>query len=483
MCDTFYISPSDSDEGYPIFCKNSDRPIGESQGILLLPLHHTEEEKKEGEHREKKLTYISVPSWRRENSVILGRPFWMWGAEMGANSSGVAIGNEAIFTKLKHGYEKSEKRRKNEKKNYGLLGMDALRIALEVARSSWEAVDIITAYIEKYGQDVNSAFDRKLRYYNSFLVADRKGDVFYVETIGRAWVVKKLKSSYAISNEMCIREDYDLSNELLYELSGEKGSGEIRKKINIKDTFEDKIYTFFTGARLRRKSVFDKLEGKKRDKKGKKISGRLSVVDCFDILRSHIEKPDIDFQLGRWIRVSIPSQSVSSVCMHSEGFFSPSETANSMVAVLRDRFPMTVWFTGTPHACLSVFKPFFLNNGSGLSISPSGRYDGGLWWLGYEIHSLLLYVFTDMIENFKKDIADIQEKLIELERKVVSGHLLSDQNEITVWGIEREKELLMKYREKMSKYRIGEIIMKKSKRPFVFLWRMYHSLRYGVRFV
>ena len=466
MCDTFYISPSDSEEGYPILCKNSDRPIGESQGILLLPSEHTEGGRKKEEDGRKKVTYISVPSWHRENSIILGKPFWMWGAEMGVSNSGVAIGNEAIFTKVKP--------QEASKRNSGLLGMDVLRIALEVARSSQDAVNTITSYIEKYGQEVNSAFDRNLRYYNSFLVADRKGDVFYVETIGHVWATKKLETSYAISNEMCMRDDYDVSGELLYKLC-KKGRVE-GKKIDLKDAFEDKIYTFFTGAKLRRKKVFDNLEERR------KIYGKLSVVDCFDILRSHIEKSEIDLQLGRWIRVSVPSKAVSSVCMHSEGFFSPSETANSMVAVLRDDSPITVWFTGTPHACLSVFKPFFLNHKESFSLSTSGKYDGGLWWLGYEVHSLLLYAFTDMIDAFRKDIADIQNKLVELEKKVVSGRMLSSSVEVAKWGIEKEIELLTRYKERIKRYRTGEVILRFLKRPLVFLWREFYNLRYGVRF-
>lgn len=56
---------------------------------------------------------------KTKRAVILSKPAWMWGAEMGANDAGVVIGNEAVFTKLETSEDIEEK----------LLGMDLVRLA------------------------------------------------------------------------------------------------------------------------------------------------------------------------------------------------------------------------------------------------------------------------------------------------------------------------------------------------------------------
>lgn len=53
------------------------------------------------------------------NSVILSKPAWMWGAEMGANDKNVAIGNEAVWTNYNDDDGDASVKR--------LLGMDLVR--------------------------------------------------------------------------------------------------------------------------------------------------------------------------------------------------------------------------------------------------------------------------------------------------------------------------------------------------------------------
>jgi len=92
MCDTFVNVPG---KGHPvIFGKNSDREPNEAQQIVRY-LRTARENGKVN------TTYIQVDSPKQTFEVILSKPFQMWGAEMGVNEHGVAIGNEAVFTKIK----------------------------------------------------------------------------------------------------------------------------------------------------------------------------------------------------------------------------------------------------------------------------------------------------------------------------------------------------------------------------------------------
>ena len=70
--------------------------------------------------------------------MVLSKPAWMWGAEMGANEHGVAIGNEAVWNRLSDPVYDAVPR---------LLGMDLLRLGLERGRTAYEALQVITTLL------------------------------------------------------------------------------------------------------------------------------------------------------------------------------------------------------------------------------------------------------------------------------------------------------------------------------------------------
>lgn len=108
-CDCFVSLPPGSKENYVIFGKNSDRPRDEVQEVVFYPASsHAPGSTVE-------CTYISIPQAEHTHAVVLSRPAWLWGAEMGANERGVCIGNEAVWTKEPVDPEEA------------LLGMDLVR--------------------------------------------------------------------------------------------------------------------------------------------------------------------------------------------------------------------------------------------------------------------------------------------------------------------------------------------------------------------
>ncbi|MBA7550610.1 hypothetical protein ES705_43129 [subsurface metagenome] len=152
MCDTYVALNTATLDNSVIFGKNSDRKISEAQIITFSP------HKKYSKAHDLKCTYISIPQVSETYAVILSKPFWMWGAEMGANKYGVVIGSEALAT--------IEPLRDN-----GLIGMDLVRLGLERGKTAKGSLNILIELIERFGQG-GAHFQDGANYHNSFIIAD-----------------------------------------------------------------------------------------------------------------------------------------------------------------------------------------------------------------------------------------------------------------------------------------------------------------------
>lgn len=149
MCDTAVALPSVTKDKKIYFAKNSDRDPNESHYLEIIPW---------ATHPEKAMvecTHFSIPHVRQTHAVLLAKLFWIWGAEMGVNEYGVAIGNEAIFSKIP------------AEKEPGLIGMDFLRLALERSDSSEQALHVIIELLEKYGQSGNCGIENEIPFNNN----------------------------------------------------------------------------------------------------------------------------------------------------------------------------------------------------------------------------------------------------------------------------------------------------------------------------
>jgi len=389
MCDTIVATGDVTADGVTLFAKNSDREPNEAQHLYFSPA---------ADHpagARVRCTYIEIPQVAHTYAVLLSKPFQIWGAEMGVNEHGVAIGNEAIFSRVP------------ARKKGGLLGMDLLRLALERAASAREAVDVITSLLEEWGQGGSGGFSHPFYYHNSYLIADPH-DAWVLETVDRHWAAKRVRGVYTISNALTLGSEWDLASEDLVNYAVKQGWCTGRSDFHFARCYSDNLYTRFGAGVYRQGCTLRSMAGKK---------GRLSVQDAFDSLRDHGEWSLGDGETRRMLPgelryASGPAASVKgrppqpwrpdqgvlkgvTVCMHAAwGPVRINQTTGSQVSHLHPQHP-THFFTGTAAPCTSLFKPLWVDAAAhGLPDTgpqPGGTFDPqSLFWRHEELHRLTL---------------------------------------------------------------------------------------------
>jgi secernin len=382
MCDTLVAVGSATADGTTILAKNSDREPNEAQVLTYIPRARHEPGSKV------KCTYIEVPQVEETYEVILSRPFWMWGCEMGANEHGVAIGNEAVFTKEPYGKEP------------GLIGMDMMRLALERADTARKALDVIIELLTTYGQSGNCGFQHKTYYHNSFIIAD-PNEAWVLETAGKYWAAERVRDVRSISNGLTIGSEWDLASPGLVEHAIEKGWCKSKEDFHFARCYSDFLYTRLDGCRPRQCRSMELLEGQK---------GRITPEMMMSILRDHGQRAAADptWNPGRgWV--------MDTICVHASlGPTRPSQSTGSMVAHLRRDLP-TYWLTGTSGTCTGIFKPVYLG-GAGLpdlGPEPSGRYDGqSLWWMHERLHRAVIRDYATRLPLYRGERDALEQAFV-----------------------------------------------------------------------
>lgn len=318
MCDTMVAVGSATKSGHVLFAKSSDREPNEAQVLLRIPrktydLSLTPK---------LKTTYIEVDQVEQTNEIVISKPAWMWGCEMGFNEYSVTIGNEAVFTKEKYG-------------KTSLVGMDMIRLALERTKTAEQATAYIIYLLDKYGQGGNCGYTKKMKYHNSFIIAD-KDEAYVLETAGKYWVTKKVKDIYAISNGLTIENDFDDCHPDLIRDSIARKMCTCRADFNFKKSYSDPLYSKFSCCE-QRTSLALKILGREK--------GHITADTMMEALRTHHVGADHPFQKG----------SMKDVCMHA-GSLVTSQTTASLVGELKSN--SEYFYTASSLPCISVFKPF-----------------------------------------------------------------------------------------------------------------------------
>ena len=377
MCDTFLALPSVTADGSIVFGKNSDREPNEAQALEYHPAQVCEQP------TQVQCTYKAIPQVRETYATLLCRPFWMWGAEMGANEKGVVIGNEAVWTRMPL------------IKKDGLTGMDILRLALERSANASQALGTMVQLLSDFGQGGICGYeDKRMAYHNSFLIAD-PGEGWVLETAGNLWAAVRIKAYYSISNGLTIGEAYDESHPELIETAREKRWLNKGETFHFARCYTDWFYTTLSASRRRcdrSRELFNHTRGV------------LDVASGIRILRDHRTpdyRPDSHFLGNR-------------ICAHAAGKLArhATQTTGSLLAHLRpDR--QTYYATGTAAPCTSVFKPVWFGDHVLPSIgpTPTGIYDPDcLWWQHEGLHRSVLLDHADRLDSYRRE-RDALEKL------------------------------------------------------------------------
>nr|XP_002712343.1 secernin-3 isoform X2 [Oryctolagus cuniculus] len=305
-CDTFVALPPATVGNRIIFGKNSDRLCDEVQEVIYFPsaVHNL------GEHL--KCTYIEIDQVPETYAVVLSRPAWLWGAEMGANEHGVCIGNEAVWGREAVCDEEA------------LLGMDLVRLGLERADTAEKALNVIVDLLEKYGQGGNcTEGTMEFSYHNSFLIADRT-EAWILETAGRYWAAEKVQGVRNISNQLSITTKINREHPDMKNYAKQKSWWDGKKEFDFAA-----VYSYLDTAKM--------------------MTSSNRYCEGYKLLNKH--KGNITFETMMEILRDKPSG------INMEGEFM---TTASMVSVLPQdpRLPCIHFFTGTPDPERSVFKPF-----------------------------------------------------------------------------------------------------------------------------
>jgi len=337
VCDTLV---SLTDDGV-LFAKNSDRDPNESQVIEW----HAAADHPPGSSVT--CTWIEVPQAAHTHAVAISRPWWMWGAEIGANEHGVVIGNEAVFTRGLQERARSARRGRLEP---GLLGMDMLRLALERCTTATAAVDCIIELLERHGQAGSCSHDHpRLTYDNSFIVADPSGATV-LETADRAYATERVAGpGRSISNGLTIAS--------------------------------------FAAAHA------DPLRGRvaqcaaRRARTEAAAGAATGVDDLFAALRDHGP--------GGLPHYAPANGALAAPCAHPGGLLTSTQSTASWVADLRPGSgsgpgaggAAQHWVTATAAPCTSLFKPITVHTPVDLGPVPSNTFDDrSLWWRHELLH-------------------------------------------------------------------------------------------------
>jgi dipeptidase len=346
-CDTMVALPESTASGQVLFAKNSDRPALEPQPLEL----HARAEYPFGVKAQPRYIEVLQPpvTYRHVGS----RPEWCWGYEHGFNEHQVVIGNEGLPSRLP------------EAKERRFFGMELVRLALERSRTAAEAVEWITALVERHGQGKFENDIGARTYDNGYLIADPR-EAYHLETAGRDWALRRITGFGSIGNVIMLGDQAEMVSSGAGALT-QRAALQASEPFSFAGTYADLASSAGGIARQRRTEAMLR-----------RRAGRITARTLMEICRDHSGGADPD---EPWVEdVAGPV----SVCMHVNEGDRHLSTAASLVAELcADGSRLPVYWCCLYSPCMGVYFPVFAEADLPPSLGMAGKAPSpdSPWWL------------------------------------------------------------------------------------------------------
>ena len=336
MCDTFVALKEATANGSVLLAKSADTEVNEAQHLLKLP------RREYSDGALVRVTHLVIPQPRITYEVIIDKSFWLYGGEIGVNEHGVAVGNEAVFSRF-------------DSDKDGVVLIDLLRLILERCSNRHEAVDLVAHLLATYGQGGNCELRGNSHFDGSFIVSDQDGAVV-VETAGNEWAAREVTSFDSISNDYIIGSDWNRSS---FKLNGSKP--------HFGEAVGDKERARCVGAVERRKMSYDYLGARR---------GKITVRTMADLLRF----------TGEGDYVPYADEFPTRVCMHAAPYENRFWQATGALISDTRHDDIMAWVTATSGTDVSIFKPVFFGvDLPDLGPVPRESYSADAYWWRHEL--------------------------------------------------------------------------------------------------
>jgi secernin len=374
MCDTFVALPDATANRSVLLAKSADTEINEAQHLLKLPRRDYPE------GAQVRISHRVIPQARHTYEAIIDKSFWLYGGEIGVNERGVAVGNEAVFSKL-------------SSQGDGVVLIDLLRLILERAATRHEAVDVVADMLKTFGQGGNCELRGNSHFDGSFIVSDKEGAIV-LETAAGEWAAREVKGFGSISNGYTIGSDWDRCS-----LEADNG-----RKPDFGALFDDVERTRCVAAAERQKASYGFLKAR---------AGKITVRTMADLLR-YTGEGDYEPMMG---------ERPTRICMHAAPYeYRFWQATGALIADTRGDDVMA-WVTATSGTDVSIFKPaFFGVDLPDLGPMPRESYTPEAYWWKHEfLHRRAMADYKSLMPQIRGEFEAIEDRFFRDSETVRRG--------------------------------------------------------------